>query len=208
MCEQTNLFAGDNVLIHAAAGGVGIALVQIAKHKGCKVYATCGSDEKKAFLKTLGADIVINYNTENWVDAMQKNGVEFAAIFDSIGGKGVAQGIKLLGAGGKMIAYGAANMAGGGTKNMLNVVRTAVGFGLYSPIEFLTSSKTFVGINMLRIADGQPHIIKRCLEAVVALQREGVLQPHIGGIFAATDIAKAHDLLGGRGSMGKVVCAW
>jgi NADPH:quinone reductase-like Zn-dependent oxidoreductase len=207
-CEQTNLFAGDKVLIHAAAGGVGIALIQIAKSKGCKVYATCGSDEKVAFLRSLGVDMAINYTKNNWVDVIKQANIKLDAIFDSLGGKGVAQGIKLLASGGRMIAYGAANMSGKGSKNMLNVVGTAVGFGIYSPIEFLTTSKAFIGINMLRIADNQPHIIKRNLEAVVKMQADGILNPHIGGVFAAADIAKAHDLLGGRGSIGKVICVW
>lgn len=207
-CEQANLFADDVVLIHAAAGGVGIALVQIAKSKGCKVYATCGSAEKVAFLKTLGVEVVINYNTENWVDILKKENTKLDMIFDSLGGKGVAQGIKLLASGGRMVAYGAANMSGKGSKNMLNVVSTALGFGLYSPIEFLTTSKSFIGINMLRIADDKPHIIKRCLEAVVKMHSDGILKPHIGGSFVATDIAKAHELLGSRGSIGKLICVW
>jgi NADPH2:quinone reductase len=207
-CEQVNLFAGDNVLIHAAAGGVGIGLVQIAKNKGCKVYGTCGSDEKVAFLKTIGVDVAINYNTENWVEIIKKESKPLDVIFDSLGGKGVAQGIKLLGSGGRMVGYGAANMSGKGTKNMLNVIGTAAGFGLYSPIEFLTTSKALIGINMLRIADNQPHIIKRCLEAVVAMHTAGAIKPHIGGVFAAADIAKAHELLGGRGSIGKVICTF
>lgn len=209
-CEQTSLFEGDHVVIHAAAGGVGIALTQIAKSKGCIVYGTCGSDEKVAFLKSLGVDFPINYNKENWLETVQqlapKQGV--TAIFDSIGGKITHDGFKLLGSGGKIIAYGVANMAGSGSKNMLNVIRTALGFGVYSPIQFLTSSKGYIGINMLRIADHQPAIIKRNLAAVVQLHTDGILQPHIGGRFAATDIAKAHDLLGSRGSIGKVVCTW
>ncbi|MEY4927651.1 MAG: hypothetical protein RI894_2087 [Bacteroidota bacterium] len=206
-CEQTNLQQGEHVLIHAAAGGVGIALVQIAKQKGCIVYGTCGSDEKIAFLKTLGVDFPINYTKEDWTAVVKnlrgKEGLD--VIFDSLGGSSVSKGFKALGAGGRFIGYGAANMAGE-SKNMLRVLKTVIGFGLYSPIQFLGSSKAFIGINMLRIADSRPEIIKRCLDTVIKLAKDGHIAPYIGGEFPASDLAKAHDFLGRRSSIGKVIC--
>ncbi len=206
-CEQTNCFAGEHVLIHAAAGGVGIALVQLAKQKGCIVYGTCGSDAKVEFLKSIGVDFPINYSKEDWVEVIKhlRGNEKIDVIFDSLGGNNITKSFKALGAGGRLISYGAANMAGE-SKNMLRVIKTVVGFGLYSPIQFLGSSKSFIGINMLRIADNKPHIIKRCLDAVIAMADKGELTPHVGGVFPANEIAKAHELLGNRGSIGKIIC--
>ena len=206
-CEQINLHEGEHVLIHAAAGGVGIALVQLAKMKGCIVYGTCGSEAKMAFLKTIGVDFPINYTTENWVDAVHelrgREGLD--VVFDSLGGSSIPKGFKALGAGGRLVSYGAATMSGE-RKSLFRVLKTAAGFGIYSPIQFLNGSKSFVGINMLRIADNRPLTIKRCLEAVIDLAEKGHISPHVGGIFSATDLAKAHHFLGSRSSIGKIIC--
>ncbi len=206
-CEQTTLQQGEHVLIHAAAGGVGIALVQLAKQKGCIVYGTCSSDKKVEFLKTLGVDFPINYLKEDWTSIVQnirgKEGLD--VIFDSLGGSNVSKGFKALGAGGRFVSYGVANMAGE-TKNIFRVVKTVIGFGLYSPIQFLGSSKAFIGINMLRIADSRPQVIKRCLDAVVQLAKNGQINPHIGAVFPASELANAHEFLGNRSSIGKVIC--
>ncbi|HEY4798706.1 MAG TPA: alcohol dehydrogenase catalytic domain-containing protein, partial [Bacteroidia bacterium] len=64
--EMVNLQENDHVLVNAAAGGVGIALVQLAKRKKCIVYGTCGSDEKIEFLKQIGVDVPINYNKKDF----------------------------------------------------------------------------------------------------------------------------------------------
>jgi NADPH:quinone reductase-like Zn-dependent oxidoreductase len=209
-CEQVSLHKGDKVVIHAAAGGVGIALVQLAKHKGCHVFGTCGSDEKVAFLKSIGVDTPINYLKDDWAtivkNATQEHGVD--VIFDSIGGSYVKKGIKLLGAGGRLVSYGVSEMTSGHRKSTLQMAKVAVQFGIYSPIEFLQNSKAFIGINMLRIADDRPLMIQHCLASVVALQQAGVLAPHIGGSYPAQNIADAHHLLGNRGSVGKIVCYW
>ena len=196
--EQVNLHKDDNVVIHAAAGGVGIALVQLAKHKGCHVFGTCGSDEKVAFLQTIGVDTPINYIKDDWATivktATQGRGVD--VIFDSIGGNYVKRGIKLLGAGGRLVSYGVSEMTSGQRKNTLQVVKVALQFGIYSPIEFLQTSKAFIGVNMLRIADDRPLMIQHCLQNVIALQQQGILQPHIGGSYAAENIADATSAAG------------
>ena len=61
---------------------------------------------------------------------------------------------------------------------------------------------------MLRIGDHKPLTLKRCLEGVIKLVKEGVLKPHIGGTFNAPDIAKAHKLLESRNSIGKIIVEW
>ena len=69
-------------------------------------------------------------------------------------------------------------------------------------------SKAIIGVNMLRVSDQRPLVLKRCLDAVVQLALSGELTPTVGGRFTVGDIAKAHAFLEGRGSMGKVVVTW
>ena len=106
--EQMNLHAGDKVLIHAAAGGVGTALVQMAKDRGCEIFGTAGSDAKLEYLKSIGVDHPINYRTQDFEVEVRKIAGEqgIDAIFDPVGGKSVKKGLKLLGSGGRILLFG------------------------------------------------------------------------------------------------------
>ena len=110
--EIMHLHPNDKVLIHAAAGGVGTALVQMALAIGCEIYGTCGSEEKVAYLKKIGVHHTINYNKQDFYSIIHqaegKNGLD--AVFDAVGGSSAKKGFKLLGSGGTLVLYGAASM--------------------------------------------------------------------------------------------------
>ena len=205
--EMVNLHAGDKVLIHAGAGGVGRALIQFAKHKGCEIFSTAGSTKKLAYLKTLGADHPINYQTQDFEKEIKEitggNGVD--VIFDAVGGQSVKKGFRLLGAGGRIICYGASSMS---NRNIFGKVSEAIGFGFYHPVMFMMSSKSMMGLNMLKIADHKPGMIQSCLEAVIRLTDSGVFSPLPATVFPAADIAAAHEYLENRKSMGKLAIQW
>ena len=207
--EMVNLFEGDHVLIQAAAGGVGTTLVQIAKHKGCIVYGTAGSDEKLEYLRSQGVDHPINYNKDDFYTKVRSirgdEGINVA--FDSVGGETFDKSRKLLAHGGRIVGYGAAQRSEKGNE-ILSGIKLMWQFGLLHPVGLIQNCKGVIGVNMLRIADHQPDVLKRCLEGVVKMVQEGILKPHVGGRFKATDIAAAHELLGGRKSMGKVIVEW
>ena len=69
-------------------------------------------------------------------------------------------------------------------------------------------SNGIIGVNMLRIADHKPEVLKRCLENVARLAAAGELKPLVGGVFSAHELHKAHTFLESRSSMGKVVVTW
>ncbi len=206
--ECVRLYPGDKVLIHAAAGGVGTALVQLALHRGAEIFGTAGSASKLASLKEAGVQHPINYRDKDWdmqVRAHVGNpGLDL--VFDSIGGKVFRQGLDLLGPGGRMVAYGAASLSD--ATNGLERMMRGLSFGLYHPADFLLPSKSLIGINMLRLADGRPEVLARCLKGVVQGTAEGYLKPSVGARFAASDIAKAHEFVESRKSSGKVVLEW
>lgn len=207
--EMVRLHPGDHVLVQAAAGGVGTLLVQLCKRRGCIVYGTAGSDEKIEYLRSLGVDHPIQYRREDFATAVRRlrgdQGLD--VIFDSLGGSAVRKGIALLGAGGRIVCLGAAERQPG-RPQWLADLRFAASFGFPHPIPLLLSSKSLLGVNMLRISDQRPETLARCLRAVAALTESGDLRPTVGGRYTADRLAEAHELLGGRQSTGKVVVTW
>ena len=207
--EQVNLFEGDHVLIHAAAGGVGTALIQLAKRKGCVIYGTVGSDEKLDYLKQQGVDYPINYLKSDFVSEIQKirKDGNIDVIFDSVGGITFKKGRKILGNGGRIVFYGAAERSGG-KKGILADLKLVFNFGWVHPLALFLKSQGMIGVNMLRIADHRPHVMQRCLKNVVDLATKGDILPHIGGVFKVEEIARAHEFLESRKSIGKIVIEW
>jgi NADPH2:quinone reductase len=103
--------AGETILIHAAAGGVGTLLVQLAKFKGLKVIGTASSEQKLQLVADLGADFAVNYSEDDWTDEVLKatdgRGVDW--LIEMVGGAIVAQNLKVLAKRGTMWIYGAAS---------------------------------------------------------------------------------------------------
>lgn len=103
--------AGQTILIHAAAGGVGSLLVQLAKHKGLKVIGTASSEQKLELVAGLGADAAINYSEPDWTDEVLKatDGRGADWIIEMVGGAIVGKNLKVLAKNGTMWIYGAAS---------------------------------------------------------------------------------------------------
>ncbi|WP_273565742.1 quinone oxidoreductase family protein [Maribacter halichondriae] len=205
---MANLQENDKVLIHAAAGGVGTALTQMALHKECIVFGTCSSPEKMDYLWKNGVHHPINHKTEDFTEAVRKalgkKGLD--AIFDPVGGTSVKKGYRLLGAGGRLFSFGVSSM--NQTKSIFGKLRVAYQFGFYHPLQFLSNSKGIVGINILKVGEANPEKLSRAMEAVVQMTEEGILKPHVGGEFSVDNLAEAHAFLESRKSMGKIVVKW
>lgn len=207
--DQINLYPNDKVMIHAGAGGVGTALIQLCKLKDCEVFSNAGSDDKLAYMKKQGADHVMNYRKQDYLKGIQVQiGLgQLQATFNPIAGSTFKKDMKLLGAGGKLMLFGGSERSGKkwGILSTLNFVRK---MGLLIPIGLLMGSKSIMGVNMLNIGDQQPHVLRRCMIGVIELVQAGKLKPHVGAKYPATEIAKAHELLESRKSLGKVVVYW
>jgi NADPH:quinone reductase-like Zn-dependent oxidoreductase len=207
--EMVRLHAGDHVLVHAAAGGVGTLLVQLCKRHGCTVYGTVGSEDKLALVRELGVDHPINYRSSDFAAIVRglRGDEGLDVVFDSIGGATFRRGFKLLGAGGRMVAYGAADHTPGALQPLRSLA-FALSFGFQHPITLLMRSRAVIGVNMLRIADHRPLVLQRCLQGVVDLALRGELRAVVGGRFPAAQLAEAHALLESRRSTGKIVVTW
>ncbi|MCX7744952.1 MAG: zinc-binding dehydrogenase [Flavobacteriales bacterium] len=202
---------GSIVLIHAAAGGVGQALVQLCLAKKCKIIATCSSTAKQKLLTSWGVNYAINYSTSDFEEEIKKlsdfKGLD--VIFDSIGGSFFKKNLRLLAPGGKMVCYGGAQRSG--KRNAFSFfkdIRFVLGFGIMSPIPFLIHSKSLIGINMLRIADNRPELIGLAMEAVIQLVNEQKIPRPCGQSFSMNDLSIAHELLENRKTTGKLAILW
>jgi NADPH:quinone reductase-like Zn-dependent oxidoreductase len=209
--DLQRLHAGDRVLVQAAAGGVGLILCQLAKARGCIVYGTASNPAKLEFLRSIGVDHPMDYSKENFAEAIRRiqgrQGPGLDVVFDSLGGRAFSEAKGLLAAGGRIFCFGVAD-ASSEKKSFSKMLKLAWGFGVTSPIPWLMKSQGFVGVNMLRISDDRPETLKRCLEGVVDFWKTGQLKLHAGGVFSERDITQAHQALGSRGTIGKVILKW
>lgn len=206
---QANIQEGEEVLVHAAAGGVGTALTQLAQWRKCIIWGTAGSDEKLDYLKKNGVDHPINYRKKDFVAEIQsvKGKDKLDVIFDPIGGKSFKRGREILSWGGRMVLFGVSNWSNK-KGNLFDKLKLVWDFGLIHPLGLLMKSQSMIGVNMLKVGDVRPQTITTCIREVVALTEQGVLKPHVGRVFQADEIAEAHDYLASRQSIGKVVVRW
>jgi len=201
------LMKGEKVLVHAAAGGLGTALIQLALWKGCIVIGVAGGKEKTEYLKKLGVQHVVDHQQTSYLDYVRDNlNGRLDVVFDNAGGSSIKKGKSILARGGRIITLGAASISG--KKSKLSLIKLVFGFGFFSPIGFLTKSQSLIGVNMLKIADHRKDIISHEFQEVQRLHEDGILKPHIGKVFDYTQLADAHAWMEDRHSIGKIVVKW
>lgn len=205
----TNILPGDRVLIHAAAGGVGTALIQLAKAKGAIVYAKIGTSNKEAVVKKLGADFVVNYNVKDYEQTTREllAGSRLDISFNPVAGSTFQKDWRLLGSGGRLVLFGGSERTGKkwGVLSTLNFVRK---MGLVIPIGLMMRSKNILGINMLKIADNKPEVLTHCLREVVRMRQHNEIHVEVGATFPSERLPEAHTLLESGKSVGKITVFW
>ncbi|WP_258104416.1 zinc-binding dehydrogenase [Marinoscillum sp. MHG1-6] len=206
--EAVKLHRGDHVLVHAAAGGVGTALVQFLKAKGCIIFGTA-SASKHEYLKSLGVDYPIDYRDNDYALEIEKLGFKgkIDATYNPIGGDYVKRDYQLLNSGGRVVLFGASKLTEA-KGNIIKMLKLVFGFGFWSPIKFVSQSKSIIGVNMLHIGDNKPALLSQCLQQVVAKAANGDIQPTVGKEFEHSELAAAHDFLASRKSIGKIAINW
>jgi len=185
--------AGDRkrrVLIHAVAGGVGTAAVQIGRVLEIETYGTASSDEKLARVKQLGLDFAINYREVDYeqrvLELTQGEGVD--AVFEMLGGEHTAKSLRCCRDFGRVIIYGTAT----GERQKFDVgtmmARGLSAHGLW--LSFLVNDHT---------------LMNDCMKAMQPWIEQGKLHPEIGHTLAMDRAGEAHRLLLQRANYGKIV---
>tara|TARA_B100000963_G_scaffold58422_1_gene46470 strand:+ start:2365 stop:3381 length:1017 start_codon:yes stop_codon:yes gene_type:complete len=206
---MTDYFApiqsGDRILIHAAAGGVGSILIQLAKLRGAEVIAKVGSAEKVEIVKNIGADQVVNYKTQDYIEAIN-DGKKLDAVFNPVGGSTFKKDWNHLVPGGKLYLFGAAELSGRfGIFSSLNFLRK---MGAVLPAAIMMTSKSILGVNMLKIADEKPRVMQYCLKQVMDLYLHKKISVIVDKVYPIDDISAAHARLESGKSAGKISVVW
>lgn len=207
--RAATLYPGEIALIHAAAGGVGTALLQLCKLKGVETIAKVSSDKKVDWCKAQGASHVVNYKKADYETSILTllKDRRLDASFNPVAGTTVKKDLRLIGSGGRLVLFGASELgtAPYGIFSKLNFVRK---MGFFVPIGLMMRSKSICGVNMLKIADFQPKVLQHCLQEVVTLALQDKIQPQIGGSYPHQELEKAHADLESGTSTGKLMLIW
>ncbi len=180
---------GDWVLVHAAAGGVGLLLTQMAKLRGGRVIATTSTPEKAALAREAGADAVIGYDDFAGRAREVTEGVGVAAVYDGVGKTTFLAGFDALAPTGRMILYGAAS----GRPDPLDLSVLQARGSLYVQRPVLgTYTRT-------------PELLRDRASALFELIGIGAVKVRIGGVYSLADARQALEDLIGRRTTGKVI---
>jgi NADPH:quinone reductase-like Zn-dependent oxidoreductase len=197
---------GERVLIHAAAGGVGTAALQIMKHLGAVVYATVGSPSKMKVAEDLGVAVVINYSVDDFADVVWREtsaaGVD--VIFDSVGGSTMRKGWKLLAPMGRYVLYGFAAVANERGVNKIKALAESVAVPLIYPPSMVSKNVSLMGFNLFFLSQKTAYL-RKAAEQLMRWYEKGILRPVVGTVFPFEKMVEAHRFLQSRKSVGKVV---
>jgi NADPH2:quinone reductase len=197
---------GERLLVHAAAGGVGIATVQLARYLGAEVFATASSSEKLEIAANAGAHHLINYRSEDFAKSILQTteGYGVDVIMDSVGGAVFRKGWSLLAGMGRYVLYGLSSVSGSGRLNILRALRVYAEMGVLVPAGFISRNRTLSGFNLGTLF-GKEEYFEEAGRTLIKLYADGVLKPVIGRTYPFKDIVRAHRELQAGLTFGKVV---
>lgn len=188
--QRGRLQAGETFLVHGGTSGIGSTAIMLAKQFGAKIIATAGSDDKCDACLKLGANVAINYRTQDFVEVMQGQGLQADLALDMVGGDYVARNFKVMATEGRIVQ---------------------IAFQQASKIEIdllpiMLKRLTFTGSTLRPRTVAQKAEIARELEAKVwPLLSHGKCRPIIHATFPLNDAAKAHTMMESSVHTGKII---
>ena len=191
LVELARLQPGERVLIHGAAGGVGIAAIQIAKHLGAEVLVTAGTPEKRDFVTLLGADRVFDSRSLSFADEIlhATSGAGIDVVLNSLAGESMRRNLRLLRPFGRMIELGKRDF----------YENSRVGLRPFR------NNIAYFGIDADQLIAHRPEVARRILRELMSLFAAGTLHPLPHRSFAATDIEVAFRQMQASRHIGKIV---
>jgi NADPH:quinone reductase len=189
--RRANLQAGETLLVHAGAGGVGSAAIQLGKAAGATVIATAGSDEKVEVCRRLGADHAVNYKTQDFVEEVKNvtRGRGADVVFDPVGGDVYDRSTKCIAFEGRIVVVGFTS--GRIPQAALNHV--------------LIKNYSVVGLHWGLYAKRAPELISPAMRALLDLYEAGKIKPHISTRFPLSQAPRALATVAEGKSTGKVI---
>ena len=193
LVERANLQAGQAVLIHAGAGGVGHVAIQLARHLGARVAVTVGDDKKAEFARSLGAEKTINYKSQDFVQEAlnwtEGKGVD--VVYDTVGGDTYLRSLNAARIGGKVVSLLSTPLSLADTQ-LARLRNLSLCYELMLTPQAL-------GLDDQRIRQ------REMLEQAAALVDAGQLKVHVSHQLPLEQVAEAHKLIEAGGMIGKVI---
>ena len=191
LSERAALRAGEYLLVLGAAGGVGIAAVQLGKLLGARVIAAASTEEKRNFAARFGADATVDYTQADWRDKLKTltDGHGADVIFDPVGGEVSLQAFRSIAWNGRHLVVG---FAAGSIP--------ALPFNLP-----LLKGGALLGVDLAQIPRREPEAYRRVMAQLFTWLTEKKLQPVVGKVFALEDFRDAFRTMQTRAALGKMV---
>jgi NADPH:quinone reductase len=189
--RRANLKAGETLLVHAGAGGVGSAAIQLGKAAGATVIATAGSDEKVEVCRRLGADHAVNYKTEDFVEEVKRvtGGRGADVVFDPVGGDVYDRSTKCVAFEGRIVIVGF-------TSGRIPQAATN---------HVLIKNYSVVGLHWGLYTKRAPELIAPAARALLDLYDSGKIKPHISARIPLSEAPRALAIVAEGKSTGKVI---
>jgi NADPH:quinone reductase-like Zn-dependent oxidoreductase len=196
---------GMRIFIHAAAGGVGMAAVDLSRRAGLEMTGTAGTHFKRARLISEGVKHVVQSRHLHIARLARRiyegGGRAYDIVLDSVGGPSIRDGLKALRPGGRVVSLGVSGLSGRGVLGALSYLLRAPRFTF---IDLLRPSLGLHGVNLRELIRSQA-LMRRVLEELVSLADLGEITPQPGRVMALAEAADAHRLLQSRANVGKIV---
>jgi NADPH:quinone reductase len=189
--RRANLQPGETLLVHAGAGGVGTAAIQLGKAFGARVIATAGGPEKVALCAKLGADLAIDYTADDFVEPVKAftNGRGADVIFDPVGGDIFDKSTKVIAWEGRILIIGF-------TSGRMAEARTN---------HILVKNYSVVGVHWGNYAMHEPSLNDTIHADLCSLHAQGKIDPYVSEVVPLLDAPAALGRLASRASVGKIV---
>lgn len=194
LCELARLRRGERVLVHGAAGGVGIAAIQIARHLGAEVFATAGSDEKREFVRLLGADHVLDSRSLAFADQILAltNGAGVDIVLNSLAGEAMVRSIDTLRPFGRFLELGKRDF----------YENSQIGLRPFR------NNISYFGIDADQLMGVLPELTARLFDEVMGLFASGALHPLPYRAFPAARAEEAFRYMQQARQIGKVLVTY
>ncbi|NIP84124.1 MAG: zinc-binding dehydrogenase [Planctomycetales bacterium] len=195
----------QTVLVHAAAGGVGLAAVQICRWRKANVIGTA-SRAKHERLRELGVRHCIDYRSQDFQPEVLRitggQGVDLA--LDAVGGASFAQSYQCLAPLGRLFVYGVSSMVPGPRRSWTAILKSLLQMPKFKPLDLLAKNRGVMGISLGQLGP-QGALLGPLLREIVGHAQRGVFDPVVAATFPLTAAAEAHRYLQDRQNVGKVL---
>ncbi len=194
---------GETVLVHAAAGGVGLAVAELGRILGLRVLGLASAG-KHDILREYGVE-PLDGRDPRWFEAVRAavpRGVD--VVLDAVGGDSWRQGYRLLAPAGRLVCYGASVLSEGSGRNMLKTLWRVLRFPRFAPLALMNDNRSVAGVNLGHLWNDRA-VLEPQVAALLGYARAGTLTPRVDRAFPLAEAAAAHRYIHERRNVGKVV---